>query len=169
MKKINKILAASDLSDHSVQVIEYAVELATGQKAELVVANVIHQRDVDAMKNAIGRIRMEIDNFPVTLEGYIEGLRKQRDRGIRDILDQIPFKQPTVRIISRTGIPYRELVEAVRAEHADLVVMGTLGRTHPSNILFGSTAEKMFRHCPVPVLSIRVGKTAKRDGEDSNA
>ena len=82
MKKISKILAACDLSDYSAPVVEYAVELATGQKAELVVANVIHQRDIDAMEKAIERIRMEIDNFPVTVDGYIKGMRKQRDREI---------------------------------------------------------------------------------------
>ncbi len=53
------------------------------------------------------------------------------------------------------GLSRQRIVEAAKEVGADLVVMGTHGRTGVDRILFGSVAEHVVRTSPVPVLTVR--------------
>ncbi|MDB6020587.1 MAG: Stress protein UspA-like protein [Pedosphaera sp.] len=60
----------------------------------------------------------------------------------------------------RVGTPYREIVDAADEADADLIVLGTHGRTGLTRLLIGSTAERVVRdaHCPVLVAREREQK-----------
>lgn len=55
----------------------------------------------------------------------------------------------------RQGQTHEQLLEYVEEHDIDLVVMGTQGKSGLSRVLLGSTAEKVVRHSPVPVLTVR--------------
>jgi nucleotide-binding universal stress UspA family protein len=57
-----------------------------------------------------------------------------------------------VRTLIRAGVPHREIVAAAREEGADLIIMGTHGRSGLERFLTGSVADRVVRTAPCPVL-----------------
>jgi nucleotide-binding universal stress UspA family protein len=59
------------------------------------------------------------------------------------------------RAVVRVGLPWEEIVRLAAEEHADMIVMGTQGRTGLDRLLLGSVAERVIRRAPCPVLTVR--------------
>lgn len=150
MDPIKKILVAIDLSEYSAQTLTYACNLATSLEAEIIVANIFNQRDVDALE----KVALQIGNM--TVGEFIEHREQDRLKGIEKLLQNSSCPELPVKKVIRQGIPFWELIKIVADEKIDLVVMGTKGRTNLPSVRFGSVAEKMFRRCPVPLLSVRI-------------
>ena len=55
----------------------------------------------------------------------------------------------------RAGQPYYEITTAAKELDVDLIVITTHGRTGLKHALLGSTAERVVRHAPCPVLTVR--------------
>lgn len=148
-KKIHKILACVDLSDYSSVVLEYAVELA--QDSHIVVYSVINQLDVDAFE----MVRRDIPGN-ISVEGFINKLKTERERLIKDLIKQHFFEQKSrMSFMIGVGVPSVQILETVDRENIDLIVMANKGKGNIEGVLFGSAAEKIFRHSPVPVVSVR--------------
>jgi nucleotide-binding universal stress UspA family protein len=149
MGAINKIMAAVDFSEYSKATLTYAAFLAGSLNATLVVANVINHRDVEAIR------AVEDEGLGLSAEKFIAQQKQDRENEIDQLLKETDCQDLKVVRLFRIGVPWVELLEIVKDQGVDLVVMGTKGRTNIINTLFGSTAEKVFRRCPVPILSVR--------------
>lgn len=56
------------------------------------------------------------------------------------------------------GRPSDTVIETAKEHHASLVVVGTHGRSALEKVLLGSTAERIVRRSPIPVLTVREKK-----------
>ena len=149
MSKVEKIMVAVDFSEYSNKIADYAGRLAEELNAELIFVNVLNQRDIDMVKE----IAAHTDK--ISVKDYINGLIDDRTEQIKRLLTDTKCTQIPNRFLIKKGVPFIELIETAKEEKVDMVVMGTKGRSNIAGILFGSQAEKMFRHCAVPLLSIR--------------
>ncbi|WP_170302307.1 universal stress protein [Desulfosarcina widdelii] len=156
MKTNSKIMVACDLSAHSKEAIRCGAALAMDLNTELLIVNVINQRDVTAMEHAIEKIKAEISNFPVTIGEYLEGLKKQRKDDIDKLLAELDCPKPPHAIRIAVGVPFKRLIDVAKDEGPRFVVIGTKGRSNLADVILGATAEKMFRHCPFPLVSVRL-------------
>jgi nucleotide-binding universal stress UspA family protein len=151
-KKINKILACVDFSSYSKPVLEYAIDLSKTTKAEILVINIINQKKIDSIKTAVNS--KHPDSFSLTKHLSEEMSRRKLKLQVL-IKGTLGVRKLPIKIQIDHGIPSVEILGAVDREKADFLVFGPKGRTNLRGFLFGSVAEKLFRHCPVPVMSLR--------------
>ena len=152
MKKINKILVCLDLSDYSEETLESAVTIAAGNSnAQIHIINVINRRDV-----RFATMDPPYYSGTIDMDRYIKDTTQQREEAIdKMIAAKFPDFKPPMIVHIIMGIPFEEIIHTAVKEDADLIVMGNKGRSDLARTLFGSQAEKVFRHSPIPVFSIR--------------
>jgi len=157
-QKIHKILACIDFSDYSLMVLSYAIELAKNSNTEIVVYNVINQKEVHMVE-----IASTYASSKISVEGYVKDLKKYRETKIKGMIKEHHFEEKSkISFKLDVGIPSEQILEAVNTENIDLIVMANKGRGNISRVFFGSAAEKVFRHSKVPVVSVRDRKIFKR-------
>ncbi len=92
----------------------------------------------------------------------IEDMQKsawqEMDKWIAEVTKQV---KDVEKMVVR-GVPFVEIIQTAKERNADLIVIGTHGRTGIDHMLFGSTAEKVVRKAACPVLTVRIaGKEFK--------
>lgn len=150
MSKVKKIMVAVDFSEYSNTVTDHAGRLAEDLGAELIFVSVINQRDIDMVN------QLTIHTDKISVKDYINGLIDDRTEQMQRLLQETDCTRIPNRFLIKKGVPFAVLIETAKTEKVDLVVMGTKGRGNIVGVLLGSQAEKMFRHCPVPLLSIPI-------------
>lgn len=160
MKNFRKIMVGCDFSKYSKETLECAVALADKLQADLIIVNVLNKREIDTiLKVAEGQFDRNIEKYvEKTAQEYETRVKADRTRQMEKLIEEIGCAHLPIKKVFRVGVPFQELISAIEDEGADMLVMGQKGRSDLAGVIFGSTAEKVFRRCPVPLLSVRPKK-----------
>jgi nucleotide-binding universal stress UspA family protein len=153
---LKKVLVATDFSATAEAALEEAALLAGLARAEVVLLNVLPTPDPG--------IPTGIDLGLLPSWSAIQQMLKERQKAVQGSLEseraRLEKDGLKVQIEIREGTPGAEIARAARELGADLVVMGTHGRSGFSHFFLGSTSDTVVRaaHCPVLLVRHRRGE-----------
>ena len=161
--EIKTILYATDLSENSQYAFGYAVSLANRYDAKIVVLHVIedisHQMNVQVADLLGAEKWQELQR--TRKKEVVEILVRKIDAFCKETAaaDQsCPFTVTDIKV--RNGHPVEEIIAESIASDYDVVIMGTHGHGILAGAMMGSTAMRVVRRSHVPVMVIRLPKTA---------
>jgi universal stress protein A len=139
---IGRILVPIDFSEHSQKALRYALAFARQFEAEVMLVHIVEQMVYpgDWMYPPLAATDFEAEKR----EKMISRLQAlDADSGIR------------TQHIVRLGRAWQEVIEIAQEMKCDMIILATHGYTGLKHALLGSVAEKIVRHAPCPVLTVR--------------
>jgi len=144
MKKVEKILAPTDLSELSRVGLDYALELARGWGAEVTVYHVANAAELANYK------AFSLEDLLNKHEKSVAGFLNTH---FAELLRLVEVRQKVA-----MGSPAENILDEAEREGSDLIVMSTHGRTGLAHVLMGSVTEQVVRNAACPVFSIHPPK-----------
>ncbi len=147
--EIKKILVPVDFSEGSRRALELALALAKKLDAQVTVLHVVDYPPPYSQVEALTMVAPA--EGEVTFDTF---LRKRAHEDMKEFVE--PFEKAGVElpIEFESGSASDGIARAAGELGADMVVMGTHGRTGLKRLMIGSVAERTLRYCPCPVLTI---------------
>jgi nucleotide-binding universal stress UspA family protein len=146
----SKIVAATDFSEDSNLALGYAQELALKFSSDIVLLHV---------DQPLAPVMMTPELGPAMDVGAMGRIAEEQRMLAQKELDKIAGKLREaglkVKVQLKVGSPFLEILHTSQSENADLIVLGTHGRTGLAHVLMGSVAERVVQKAPCPVLTIR--------------
>lgn len=143
---IKRILFATDFSACADRAMGYALALAGAWKADLSVVTVLELypgMDPDYTVNKM----------------YLDHLRAEANRQLVAVQERAKVAGQPITTRIEVGIPSQVVQTVAQTIGADLLVVGTHGRTGLDHVLVGSTAERVVRVSSCPVLAVKADKS----------
>ena len=145
--EFKRILAPTDFSAFGEVGLQAAAELASRVGARLTLLHVIAEGELEALATA-RQPRHPVDLVYQDIEtALVDQFRRVVPAEVRRDL--------AVEAVVTVGTAAVEIVRTARLKGADMVVMGTHGRTGLARMVMGSVTEQVVRRAPCPVLTVR--------------
>lgn len=141
--KVNTILVPLDFSATSTKALAYAIRMAEQFGSKIVLLNVIEP--IATPDFAYHPLMLESEESRAAARRAVEAAARKA-RLPDAMLDHI---------VIRNGTPFAEITAAARTLKVDLIIITTHGYTGLKHVFMGSTAERVIRHAPCPVLVVR--------------
>ena len=148
---IKHILVPIDFSPYADQALEYAIELAQKLHARITLLHVIHLMPW-----------MTGDSVTLAPGIFLEEIETEAEQLMQMSLGRLHHTGLSGETMIVYGVPFQSIIDTAKDKSADLIVMGTHGRTGLPHTLIGSVAERVVRMAPCPVLVTR-GTTKASD------
>ena len=146
---LGKILVPTDSSPPAEKAAHYAAQMAEQFGAEVILLHVIEPMYPYPV---VGMTGMPVDVPPDPNVAQKPATEKALERQGEALRQGRSFRTRTE---VRVGKAYDEIVRMAGEANADLIVIGTHGYRGVKHFFLGSTAEKVVRHAPCPVLVVR--------------
>lgn len=142
---LRKILVPIDFSEYSKKALQYAIPFARQFHAKILLLYVVEPTIYPA-DFSFGQIGMpNVEN-----ELRVKGEQELQELITNEIKGVVPAEG-----LVKVGLPFVEVVSYAKEEGIELIIVATHGHTGVEHVLFGSTAEKIVRKAPCPVLVVR--------------
>jgi universal stress protein A len=148
-KRFRRVLAATDLTPASTSAVKKAIELAAENGAELILAHAYQPPNV-VLEGYVP---------PATYDSWDESIRSEARKKLLPHLDEAEKAGVRVRVLILTGAPEEAIIGAARDCGADLLVMGTHGRTGVPRFFLGSVASRVISRAPCPVMTVHAANS----------
>jgi nucleotide-binding universal stress UspA family protein len=149
MIQMQTILLPTDGSECSAKAAKYALSFAKQYGARIVALHVIDQRWEEQSRAVLTEMGQDLT----------QKIRAGYEEEARRIVAEVAAAAAQAGIPAEariaSGIPYEEIVRTGGDVSADVIIMGTHGRTGMSHLFLGSVTEKVIRRASCPVLTVR--------------
>lgn len=142
---ITTIVFATDFSDNSILAFKSAKSLAAEHKAKLLILFV--QKDTEDTRFHYSIARLSTEDIKDVVEKNIED-------HFSHYIEKNTGNLKNYEKIVRHGKPFAEILKLGEERSADLIVVGSHGRTGIEHVMLGSTSERLVRRSKIPVLII---------------
>lgn len=142
MPIFNKVCIGTNFSPDADRALESAAHLARMLGAEVLVVHVVEPPRL--YERILSPVQSRLHSVEETSERAAERCRT--------LLAAPTMEGVRVDYQIRMGVPFVDLIDAARIAHADLILLGHQARSGAQRLLLGSTAERVLRKSPIPVL-----------------